>query len=291
MVDEARVTQQYVEVAIDEDSESPFARVTQQYVEVAVINKVNITFSFKDSEDNLLGVDGLFDDFVESEFNQGSLTNLETPAKGYGLKLTETEGSFATSGTKKSQPVSISDKNPSDLKIRWKQNKPSNTNIIISIGISDDTITEPETWYEQYNAATIKNLPEDLTGKYLWYKVDLETEDSVISPELEWIVIWDVSITDKAAIRVFFNEEIKKVSSSGSVNFRPLLNQSLNAIVKFLSLGTIKYPDEIEQPVPVEEEDDEEIIIPEETPYFPIRIGSDIILKVYQGTEELTNLY
>jgi hypothetical protein len=34
MTDDARVTQQYVEVAISEDSEAPFARVTQQYVEV-----------------------------------------------------------------------------------------------------------------------------------------------------------------------------------------------------------------------------------------------------------------
>jgi hypothetical protein len=292
MTDDARVTQQYVEVAISEDSEAPFARVTQQYVEVILKYKAEISVSIKDSEENpISGVDGLFDDFVETEFNQGTLTDVETPSKGYGLKLKKTDDTYSLSGSKKSQPISIADKNPNNLKIRWKQNKPSNTNVNISIGVSDTTETEPETWYEQTNSTKLKNLPEDLTGKYLWYKVDLETENSAISPELEWLVIWDVAITNKAAIRVFFNNEIKKILSSGSVNFRPLFNQSLTAIIKFLSLGTIKYPDEIEQPIEVEEEDEEEIIIPEETPYFPIRIGSDLILKVYQGLEELNNLY
>jgi hypothetical protein len=106
-----------------------------------------------------------------------------------------------------------------DLTIKWQATTPADTTLKIETGTSDSDSTPPSTWYEQSNGESISDLPADLTGKYLWYKATLSTTDDTVAPELEWICIYDADDSPYAAVRVDFNDEIKEVDSSGTVDF------------------------------------------------------------------------
>ena len=141
--------------------------------------------------------------------------------QGTGSVALVVSGEYAAPGNRVSTATDVGSYAATgpDLKIKWAETLPSGTSITIETGTSDSDATPPATWYEQTNGASITNLPADLTGKYLWYKASLATTDDSKTPELEWVCIYDADDDPYAAVRIDFNDEIKDVDSSGTVDF------------------------------------------------------------------------
>lgn len=104
----------------------------------------------------------------------------------YDLKFeTLTGGTYETNGTW-TYPInadSITDVFNSIA--QWTETKPTGTDITVYTGLSTSDTTEPSTWTEQTsNGGAIQSISEneDLTGKYLWVKIELETTDTGKTP-------------------------------------------------------------------------------------------------------------
>lgn len=75
------------------------------------------------------------------------------------------------------------------IRIRWSSITPESTSVKVETAISESGSVVGENWEEQTNGELITNLPEDLEGKYLWFKITLETEDEEETPIFQqlWI--------------------------------------------------------------------------------------------------------
>jgi len=80
--------------------------------------------------------------------------------------------------------------NATESKIEWEAMIPDEekTRIFIKTAVTNSNSEEPESWSEvTINGGQIPDIQEgdDLTGKYLWTKQILETDDPTISPQLD----------------------------------------------------------------------------------------------------------
>jgi hypothetical protein len=92
-------------------------------------------------------------------------------------------------GTRISPPVSI-DAIGTVLSstITWTQTTPAGTSILVEVGISDSNLIEP-TYATATSGSAIPGLSGDVTGKWLWCKQTLSTDDASVTPELSNIAI------------------------------------------------------------------------------------------------------
>jgi hypothetical protein len=164
-------------------------------------------------------------DGPHTAYSYYSLEVLQTRSALYWCDVYELElyagEAYASSGTLVSPAYDVSAYGATepDLKIAWKGNVPENTSVTIETGTSDSDSVDPATWYEQTNHSSITDLPADLTGKYLYYRVTLATTDTTATPTLDWVVVYDAADSPYAAARVDFNDEIKTVPGTGTVDF------------------------------------------------------------------------
>lgn len=144
-------------------------------------------------------------------------------------------GSYNSSGTYRSAPVSIAGKD--DLKIKWEETVLAGTSLTVSTGTSDSESVEPAAWYEQTSGALITDLPADLTGKYLWYKVELATPFSGVAPSLNRLVVYENTSSPRNIVHVTFNGETKAASDSGYVTFtNAMVGETLSYVADLFSL-------------------------------------------------------
>jgi hypothetical protein len=75
--------------------------------------------------------------------------------------------------------------------IEWDATIPEDTTLTVETGISEDAETEPATWDEATSGQPIPSISanDDLTGKYLWVRQTLETEDEAVTPTLHSLTV------------------------------------------------------------------------------------------------------
>ena len=105
-----------------------------------------------------------------------------------------------------------------DLKIKWKV-VPDEATLTVETAITDSDSVLPDEgdWAVQTNGSSIDNLPADLTGMYLRTRIKMTATET--SPFLEWLVVYDNADNPYAAVRIDFNDEIKAVPATGTVEF------------------------------------------------------------------------
>ena len=95
-------------------------------------------------------------------------------------------------GYRVSNPLSLdSIKKVNSSNIKWTSTEPTDTDIKIYTAISESDTEEPGEYQEATNDSTIPGISvgDDLTGKYLWVRQELSTEDSEETPRLSSLEI------------------------------------------------------------------------------------------------------
>lgn len=89
---------------------------------------------------------------------------------------------------------------------QWTETKPAGTDITVYTGLSTSDSVEPGTWVEQTsNGGSIQSISEndDLTGKYLWVKIELETTDTAETPTVSDPLFIVRQMINAKALRLF----------------------------------------------------------------------------------------
>jgi len=106
-------------------------------------------------------------------------------------------------GYRVSNPLSLNEiNNVTYSNIKWTSTEPSGTSIKIATGINEDPSTEPDTYTEATNDALIPGISvsDDLTGKYLWIKQELSSNDSETTPSLSSLEVNIESVMSSAVV-------------------------------------------------------------------------------------------
>ncbi len=100
---------------------------------------------------------------------------------------------YIQEGYRISNPISLDNiKKVTSSNIKWEETLPIDTSIEISVGLNEDNETEPvEYTIVEENDVLIPVIEanNDLTGKYLWIKQELETENTEETPILKGLKI------------------------------------------------------------------------------------------------------
>lgn len=83
-------------------------------------------------------------------------------------------------GYRISEPLSLNEiKNVVESQIRWEADTPLGTSVIVKTAVTDNNSDEPKSWVGAVNEGPIPGIIEgaNLTGKFLWTKQILETDD------------------------------------------------------------------------------------------------------------------
>ena len=131
------------------------------------------------------------------------------------------KGNIESSGYYISAPTNLSSygiTNPV-FRIKWISEEPEDTTLVIQTAITDSNAIQPEEgdWNIQTPDSLI-SLPADLTGKYLWIKLnfDATVEDT---PYLTWLVVYEDENLPFAAVKFDFNDQITNVPENGQLQF------------------------------------------------------------------------
>ncbi len=131
------------------------------------------------------------------------------------------KGNIESSGYYISAPTNLSSygiTNPV-FRIKWISEEPEDTTLVIQTAITDSNVIQPEEgdWNIQTPDSLI-SLPADLTGKYLWIKLnfDATVEDT---PYLTWLVVYEDENLPFAAVKFDFNDQITNVPENGQLQF------------------------------------------------------------------------
>jgi len=119
-----------------------------------------------------------------------------------------------------------------NLKVGWRSRRTTraslegahkvvSSSLVIERAITDSDLVPPDEgdWVVQQNRQSIAGLPADLTGKYLWFRATLTSNKSYGPIYLDWLVVYDNADSPLAAVRIDFNDEIKAVPATGTVDF------------------------------------------------------------------------
>lgn len=112
-----------------------------------------------------------------------------------------------SSGSRLSLPLDLSSLGQAvSSYIEWDATIPEDTTLTVETGISEDAETEPATWDEATSGQPIPSISanDDLTGKYLWVRQTLETEDETVTPTLHSLT---VTVEGDTAIGVALDPE------------------------------------------------------------------------------------
>ena len=115
--------------------------------------------------------------------------------------------SSVPSGSRTSLPLDLSGLGQAvSSYIEWDATIPEDTTLTVETGISEDAETEPATWDEATSGQPIPSISanDDLTGKYLWVRQTLETEDETVTPTLHSLT---VTVEGDTAIGVALDPE------------------------------------------------------------------------------------
>jgi len=196
--------------------------------------------------ENSLDVSGLSGNYY-LVFSKRKNTSIGSACTGrmYGLRA---DFNYASSGNRISPPTSLDSYGATspDLKIKWKADVPSGATVTVGTAITDSDSVLPDEgdWAVQTNGSSIDNLPADLTGMYLRTRIKMTATET--SPFLEWLVVYDNADDPYAAVRIDFNDEIKAVPATGTVEFEnvdPAADISYTVYILGLNHPNISYDD------------------------------------------------
>ena len=116
---------------------------------------------------------------------------------------------WASEGFRISPPTDLSEyaETAPDLRIKWKATVPIGTTLIIETAVTDSDTVNPaeEDWNVQTSGGLITDLPADLTGKYLYTRVKMDTEEIGVSPGVIWLIVYDNDGSPNVALWVELN--------------------------------------------------------------------------------------
>ena len=117
--------------------------------------------------------------------NSFEMTDLAV--NGNDLTLLETEGVFASQGTRISNPYSLSEiVFYESSEIVWVNDKPEGTDIKIYTAVNNNPSAIPVNWLEATSGNSIPgiNIGDNLSDKFLWTKIELSTTNTSLTPLL-----------------------------------------------------------------------------------------------------------
>ena len=135
---------------------------------------------------------GTFVDDLQANWTAGTFINTSTNSSaGYGnITLNQTSGNYSLNGTFTSQVFNAGNA-ASWINLTWNSNQPAGTNISIDVRSCSQSDCSDGAWSNNisYSSPLILNTTITPNNRYFQYKAALRTNDTNVTPHLEWINI------------------------------------------------------------------------------------------------------